>query len=322
MNPEGFLRAIPGVPGGVALAHTGAQNVVFAHIVVDNRTMTIRRDTLGDFRTRVESLRRERGLTRSAFAALAGVDRSTLSQLLSTANRRLPRVETLVALATASNVSVDWLLGLTNDGRASMELMTEQASIHSDVMSPDDERLVGWLAEAVGTKIRYIPTTLPDLLKTEDVIRHETYHYAAANPRQRIDTAAVKLEWQRRPETDMEACNSLQAVEGFVAGEGIWRSLSATRRRAQVDHMIDLVDELYPTFRWFLYDGRERYAAPVTIFGSQRAAIYLGQMYLVLHGADHVRQLAVNFDQLLRHAVVQPTDVGKLLVRLRSKIAD
>jgi hypothetical protein len=45
-------------------------------------------------------------------------------------------------------------------------------------------------------------------------------------------------------------------------------------------------------------------------------------MYLVLHGADHVRQLAVNFDQLLRHAVVQPTDVGKLLVRLRSKIAD
>ena len=31
--------------------------------------------------------------------------------------------------------------------------------------------------------------------------------------------------------------------------------------------MIQLVDELYPTFRWFLFDGSRRYAAPVTVFG-------------------------------------------------------
>ena len=32
----------------------------------------------------------------------------------------------------------------------------------------------------------------------------------------------MRLAIQRRPETDMEACNSVQAVIGFARGDGIW----------------------------------------------------------------------------------------------------
>lgn len=46
-------------------------------------------------------------LSRAAFARKIDVDRSTLSQILSGATDRLPRVETLEAIARSEQVSLD-----------------------------------------------------------------------------------------------------------------------------------------------------------------------------------------------------------------------
>jgi hypothetical protein len=83
-----------------------------------------------------------------------------------------------------------------------------------------------------------------------------------------------------------------------------------------MERMIALTEELYPSLRWFLFDGLQRYAAPVTIFGPQRAALYLGQMYLVLTSSEHVRTLTAHFDDLIRGAVVQPNEVSRYLEEL------
>ena len=96
-------------------------------------------------------------------------------------------------------------------------------------------------------------------------------------------------------------------------GEGIWRALAPEARRFQLQHMIDLVEELYPTFRWFLFDGLQRYAAPVTIFGPKRAALYVGTMYFVFTGTEQIRVLTRYFDDLIRAAVVQPPDIIDLI---------
>ncbi len=72
----------------------------------------------------------------------------------------------------------------------------------------------------------------------------------------------------------------------------------------------------YPTFRWFLYDGRQRFSAPLTIFGPRRAVIYVGQMYFVFNTTEHIRVLTRHFDELIRAAVVQPTDIAEHLRRL------
>lgn len=252
-------------------------------------------------------------MTRSQFAEHNAVDRSTLSQLLSETNRRLPRVETLAEVATTQQVSIDWLLGLTHAGPMQAEMLLEQTSFEHDALSPNDERLIAWFAEAQGFKIRYVPSTLPDLLKTDDVIVHELKHYVTSRPEQKIEIAATRLARTRGPGSDVECCNSLQAVESFARGEGIWRSLPIAQRVTQMERMIELTDELYPTLRWFLFDGLQRYAAPVTIFGPQRAALYLGQMYLVLTSSEHVRTLTAHFDDLIRGAVVQPNEVSHYL---------
>ena len=275
-----------------------------------------RYEMVGVFRERLNMVIQQSGRSRSAFAAEVGIDRSTLSQLLSDANDRLPRAETIAAIANKAQVSTDWLLGLSQEGQLGTDVLAPALEVEAGSASPGDARLLRWQAEALGYKIRYVPTTLPDLLRTEEVIRYEYGEYGTHVPKGRIEQTEAQLAYSRRPETDMEACSSFQSLEVFARGEGVWRNLSAKTRRAQIDWMIVLLDELYPTFRWFLYDGLKRYSAPLTIFGPKRVAIYLGNMYFVFNSTEHIRVLTRHFDELIRVAVVQPSDVIDFLKKL------
>ncbi len=272
------------------------------------------------FRERLGELVTLAGKSRTAFAHAAGIDRSTLSQLLSARNRRLPRAETLAAIAEASAVSVDWLLGLSHEGPSRADIMHEEFSLSLNELTPLDETFINWHESAAGSKIRTVPASLPDLLKTGEVIRHEVQRYATVRPEQRIETATAPLAIARAPGSDFECCNSIQAIEGFARGHDIWAALEHRHRVAQLDRMIELCEELYPTFRWFLYDGRQRFASPVTVFGLDRALVYLGQMYLVLNNRVHVTTFVKHFDDLVRAAIVQPPHIPRLLRRLRSEI--
>lgn len=280
-----------------------------------------RRDLLEVFRGRLAECMARAGLTQAALARRVGLDRSTLAQFLGAGNKRLPRADTLAAIALDRQVSVDWLLGLAQEGALGAALLPQPLEIEKGGHVPVDARIERWFAEAVGYKVRYVPTTLPDLLKTDETIRYEFRDYAPAVPRRRIAVASEQLATQRRPESDLEVCCARQAIESFARGEGIWRELELDHRRRQIEHMMELAGELYPTFRWFLFDGRHRYAAPMTIFGPKRAALYVGDLYLVLNSTEHIRALAARFDDLIRAAVVQPSGVVKWLGELSRDLA-
>ncbi len=281
-----------------------------------------RRRTVETFRERLTEVIERSGLSRSGFAAKAGLDRSTLSQLLSGANDRLPRAETIASIAEQEQVSTDWLLGLVQEEKIGTNILSEAPEIARGGASHSDERLARWRAEAVGYKIRYVPSTLPDLLKGEEVIRYEYRQQGSDMPAFRLEQAEARLAYSRRPETDLEACSSLQALEGFARGQGIWENLPPEHRKQQLGWMIALMDELYPTFRWFLFDGLEHYSAPVTIFGPTRAAAYIGNMYFVFNSTEHIRALTQHFDNLIRGAIVQPPDVPQVMKRLLQELEE
>jgi transcriptional regulator with XRE-family HTH domain len=261
-----------------------------------------KRDLSSVFRERLKMVIRRSDLNQSAFAQAVGIDRSALSQLLSGATTRLPRAETLLNIASENRVSLDWLLGLSQDEgltgeiRASFEL--EEA-----IGGFDRTLLARWHAEAAGTKIRYVPAGIPDLLRTDDLIEYEAGITNKSRESQ-ADETRYRIDYSRRPETDMEVCMPLHVLEIFARGLGIWSDFPAEARVEQLSHMARLLDDLYPTFRLYLYDGRLRYSLPYTIFGSIRAAIYAGDMYLVLNATQPVRALTRHFDNLIRAAVV------------------
>lgn len=250
------------------------------------------------FRARLQTVFDRSRLSQSAFADAIGIDRSALSLLLSGRTVRLPRVETLLAIAEHNAVTIDWLLGVAQD-----EGVTGAMLSTGTIETTEEDGaslLMRWHAEAAGAKIRYVPARIPDLLRTAEVIAWEA---AAAHqsPLAQVEDAAFRLEYNRAAGTDMECCMPLQTLEQFAAGAGIWSGLSKPVRQAQLDHMCALIEELYPSFRLFLFDGRERFSIPYTIFGSTRVAIFAGQMYLVLSSAETIRTMQRQFEGLIRH---------------------
>src|SRR3546814_20976431 len=111
-----------------------------------------------------------------------------------------------------------------------------------------------------------------------------------------------RLDYARQPETDIEICTSIQMIRGFVPGQGIWEELDREVRIRQLTHVADLIDELYPSVRWYFYDGRAEYAVPVTIFGPKRPALSAGTMSLVFTITAHTRRLTPPFGALTRTA--------------------
>ncbi len=266
------------------------------------------------FRARLQSVFDRSRLSQAAFAHGIGIDRSALSLLLSGRMVRLPRVETLLAIAERHAVTIDWLLGLSED-----EGVTGAMLSTGTIETTEEDGaslLMRWHAEAAGAKIRYVPARIPDLLRTTEVIAYEA---AAAHqsPLAQVEDAAFRLEYNRAAGTDMECCMPLQTLEQFAAGAGIWSGLSKAGRQAQLVHMSALVEELYPSFRLFLFDGRERFSIPYTIFGSTRVAIFAGQMYLVLSSAETIRTMQRQFEGLIRHTRVHAHEAAGFIRGLK-----
>lgn len=272
------------------------------------------------FRHRLQAVIDRSGLKPSAFARLANIDRSTLSQLLSSTGPRLPRADTLIAVATTCHVSVDWLLGLSQREEMGSEIVEAMLQIESHSRGPIDERFVGWLREAEGYRVRTVPESFPDLLKTEDVIRFEYQGALASGSSNPLESVKARLDLMRRPDSDLEVCASLQAITMMAYAEGKWQGLSIAARRRQLAYLIEVYEELYPTLRVYLYTLSETYSNPFTVFGPKRVALFLGTSYLVLNAADHVRMFSRRFDDLIKLAVVQPHQITTMLKDLLAEL--
>ncbi len=158
-----------------------------------------------------------------------------------------------------------------------------------------------------------MPATLPDLMKTEAVLRFEYDAYTAKTSEQAIADTRGKLAFLRLPEVDIEISMPVQRLAAFARGQGVWEGLPAAQRREQLARMAELVREFYPALRLHLFDVRTRYSAPYTVFGPLRAAIYIGQSYFVFSSSKHIRALARHFDGLVRGATVEAAQAAEAI---------
>lgn len=270
-----------------------------------------KRDRADLFRERLSDALRSREMNRSDLARGAGLDRSTVSQLLSEDAPRLPNGQALAAIATALSVSSDWLLGLSTHRGAAAEILDQAVQVAETERHPVDEHLLAWFRDAVGAKIRHVPANLPDVLKTEAVL---AYEYAGETLRT-ADQAITGTRDQRallhRAESDMEIALSKEALEGFARGEGLWAGLTLEARREQLEVMGRTLEELYPSLRLHLFGATDRFSAPFTVFGQKWAALYLGQRYLAFSNTRHVQLFAGHFDDLVRHALIRSHEAGQ-----------
>jgi hypothetical protein len=195
-----------------------------------------------------------------------------------------------------------------------------QLVIEPDAALPADARLERWHDEARGCKIRYVPATLPDQVKTDAVLAYETRLLETARADAWRDVAQTRISHARQSGSEIEVCCARQNFEDFARGAGIWRDLDPQARRQQLQIAQELFAASYPSYRCFIFDGRRSYSVPYTVFGVQRAALYVGDMYFVFNSTEHIRVLAGHFDDLIRQAVVQPNEVAGYVETLIERV--
>lgn len=275
-----------------------------------------KRQIASAFQQRLLLLLERKSLSVSAFARECGLDRSALSQFLDSDQSRLPRAETLHSIASSQSVSTDWLLGISQD-EENLAQVASISNVESGPYGAERSPIAQWRKEAEGYKIRYAPSSLPDLLRTPAVTKYEFGHQIQDLVQLKSGQTRNQLEYTRLPETDMEVVMPFQRLENLANGVDIWSNLARGIRQAQLERMAVLLRELYPTFRLFLYDGLTHYTSAYTVFGPKRASVYMGNMYLVINATEQIRQLAKHFDNLIRVAEISPDRAADYVESLR-----
>lgn len=275
---------------------------------------SMRKENRADlFRTRLNQRLAASGKSRSALAREAGVDRSTIAQLLSGDDVRLPNAHLAAECAAALGVSADWLLGLSERPEPAAEVLSASFRIASARRTPADEQIIAWHQEAAGHKIRHVPATIPDLLKTEALLEWEYAAFLDKTPEQARRAMRETVEWLRAPGSDYEICVPIDMIRALARGEGYWAGLDEDVRAAQIDFMAERCEKLYPSLRLYLFDTRKVFSAPITVFGRLLAVVYVGQFYLVYRERRQVQALTEHFDILVRESEVEARNASAII---------
>lgn len=263
------------------------------------------------FRDRLAAAMAEAGTSRAALARAVGIDRSTVTQMLADDDLRMPGGHVVANMATVLGVSCDWLLGLSDRPERVSALIDASLSISETGRATGaDDQIFAWHEEAAGYKIRHVPATLPDVLKTDALMEWEYVHTRAKTPGQAIAAAHARFDWLRGTTSDYEIAVSLHEFESFVSGTGYYAGLTAHVRREQLRWIQDVYDQLFPSLRLFLYDARTVFSAPLTVFGPRLAVIYVGRHYVAFRDRERVQAMSRHFDWLVREATISDRDFG------------
>ncbi len=272
------------------------------------------------FRDRLVGQMALSGMNRSALARATGVDRSTIAQLLAEGTTRLPNAHLAAECARSLGVSSDWLLGLTDRPERPGDVLAAAMTMTEAARSSADAQLHEWHREAVGYKIRHVPATLPDVLKTEAMLNWEYSRFLGKTAEQAIGAKQDRLAFLDAQSSDYEIAVSLGELRAFAAGAGYYQGLDPAIRREQLQGMVQASRDLYPSLRLFLYDSRRVFSAPVTVFGSFLGVVYVGRVYLAFRSRDRVRTLSEHFDGLVREAEIGAREATAWLEDLASNI--
>lgn len=278
-----------------------------------------KRETAQTFRSRLTEAMATKNATQSGLARAIGVDRSTVSQLLTGDGARLPNAHVVAGCAACLGVSADWLLGLTQRPELAADLIAASVEITQAPRALVDEQIFNWHVEAEGYKIRHVPAGLPDMLKLPDLLRWEYAPALGRSTEQAIGASEDRLRWMRAAKSDYEIALPIYELESFASGTGYYNGMPPDLRAAQLDHLSSLQRDLYPTLRVHVFDARRLFSAPMTVFGPLLAVLYLGQNYLAFRDTERVQLMTRHFDRLVREASVTPRDVPEYIDALKGK---
>jgi len=205
------------------------------------------------------------------------------------------------------------LLGLTDRPERPGDIVAAAMALSPAERSAADAQLLDWHKEAAGYKVRHVPATLPDILKSEAVVNWEYARHGKQGMVQAIEATARQLDWLKSGISDYEIALPVHELQACAEGTAYYSGLDEKRRHEQLRMIADFGRDMFPRLRVFLFDAHNVFSAPITVFGPRLAVVYVGQFYLAFREAGRVTSLIHHFDWLVREAVVDARHVPEYI---------
>jgi transcriptional regulator with XRE-family HTH domain len=271
------------------------------------------------FSRRLNEAMTSRQLTVPQLCYASDITKAALLRLLSDDLDRLPDTYTLVKLAHALDVSLDYLLGVGVQRIDSA--ISFAADFFPDPFSAENtlyEEL--FLSQTHGYFV-YVCETLPELLKTKAVLQIELQNTALADAyHARMD--AVRCSAATRENNGLVLMDS-RVVDDLVQGGGRYKDLTAQQIREQIGHLTSFFDSQTPTVSACVVDYRKQGLAQVFLSTPCRVVSRLGDGYVATGNAElyqHLRNKArsasregVAFSHYVAGAALSPQGSAKPL---------
>ena len=253
------------------------------------------------------------GMSKSELARATSVDRSTIGQLFKSDLPRMPNAQLAADIASTLGVSTDWLLGLTNQPDKPVDILASALSLSPAKRTSADMQILDWHRETAGSKVRHVPATLPEMLKTDHMLAWE-YSSIPSDVAEQVRTSAkAQFEWVKSGGADYEIAMPAHELTACAEGSGYYATLEPEHRAEQLSLLVQRVDAMFPRLRLFVFDAHQLYSAPVTIFGNRLAILYVGQCYLALREQQRVLALTDHFDWLIRGSTIDARDASQYI---------
>ena len=272
------------------------------------------------FRDRLKAALQKNSITAAELCRRSNTKQATFTQLINADEPRLPRSDTIAALATSLGVSTDWLLGLTHHPESGSGIVGRYVEIGKNKRSEESlDQWVDWYDEAAGKKVRHIPDWLPFYFYTEELLEIELEgRKFTPKMREKLRVFSLGNKNIKAQKFDFEVCTLMQELEMFAEGGYYWKNLDKKVRKNQLEHLIHIAG-LYPKIRWYLFDGTKTYCTPFTVFGSERASYSMGTTHFVFHTDEHIKLLTETFDDIVKDAAVQAHETQSFIEGLLKK---
>lgn len=233
-----------------------------------------------------------RKITVAQLAFQADISKSSLARLVDKDLDRLPDTYTLVKLAYALDVNLDYLLGL------SLQQTEAEISFGADfypgVHSADNTIYEGAFLPTGGAYFIYVCETVPDYLKTMAVLALE------------LGSAEMATAYHARMTALREAAGTVEAnglvlmdrrvIDQLRAGRGLYAGLTGDEIADQLASLTRFFDAQSPTLGALVVEYHTEGLTPVFLSSPSRVLTRLGDGYVAAGNSQlyqHLRQQAL-----------------------------
>ena len=254
-----------------------------------------------------------RQFTVSQLSYGSDITKAALIRLLSDDLDRLPDTYTLVKLAHALDVSLDYLLGL---GLQRMDsAMSFGADFFPDPFSSENTVYEELFLSQTGGYFVYVCETLPELLKTRAVLEIElgdTARAAAYHARMEAVCSAAATR-----ENNGLVIMDRRTIDQLISGTGLYVGLNAQQIREQIERLTSFIDSQQPTLTACVVDYRNHGLAQVFLSTPCRVVSRMGDGYVTTGNAELYQHLRHNARSACRDGVPFSDYVAGVAASLR-----